>query len=53
MLILVYRNNRLLPIAEIEWTGDFNQDPVRFAHRHGGDYIEVNVETLEKENLYG
>lgn len=51
--IIVYKQliNYAIPIAEIRWTGP-PPNSLRFAHRHGGDFVEIKsleeyVETLE------
>ncbi len=43
-IITVYRrltNGYANPVAEIHWTGEFHKDHVRFAKRHGGDFIDI------------
>jgi hypothetical protein len=48
-IITIYRSAECdFPIAEIQWTGEFKRDPIKFARRHGGDYMTIE----EREEIY-
>jgi hypothetical protein len=48
-LITVYRYDKYeIPVAEIRWTGEFTQNPNKFARLHGGDFITIE----ERDEVY-